>query len=101
MTWCVSLDGVRSLTDPNLKPGKRKSDRKSPGSQVNQCSAYPEESPYEMNLPIAVFEVMSEMAKEKNIRGTRWPRAAGLSPSRLSGCKRPAKQTKAGAAEPG
>jgi len=53
-----------------------------------------------MDLPIAVFEIMAEIAKENKIRGTKWARASGLLPSRVSDFKRLAKQTEAGAAEP-
>ena len=53
-----------------------------------------------MDLPIAVFEIMAEIAKENKIRGTKWARASGLSPSRVSDFKMLAKKTKVGAAEP-
>jgi hypothetical protein len=53
-----------------------------------------------MNLPISVFEVMADIAKENKVRSVKWARAAGLSPSLISKFKRIAKQTKAGAAEP-
>jgi len=41
-----------------------------------------------MDLPIAVFEIMAEIAKENKIRGTRWARASGLSPSGIADLKR-------------
>jgi hypothetical protein len=53
-----------------------------------------------MDLPIAVFEIMAEIAKQNKIRSVQWARASGLSPSRISDFKRLAKKTKAGAAEP-
>jgi hypothetical protein len=51
-----------------------------------------------MNLPIAVFEIMAEIAKENRIRSIKWAKASGVSPSRISDFKRLAKRTKAGAA---
>jgi hypothetical protein len=52
-----------------------------------------------MNLPISVFEIMAEIAKENKIKPSQWAKASGLSPSRISDFKRMAKVTKAGAAE--
>jgi hypothetical protein len=53
-----------------------------------------------MDLPIVVFEIMAAIAKENKITGTKWARASGVSPSRISDFKRLAKQTNAGEAEP-
>jgi len=53
-----------------------------------------------MILPISVFEIMAEIAKENKVRSIKWARASGLSPARISDFKRLAKKTKAGAAEP-
>jgi hypothetical protein len=53
-----------------------------------------------MDLPIEVFEIMAAIAKENKVTGTKWARASGVSPSRISDFKRLAKQTKAGAADP-
>jgi hypothetical protein len=53
-----------------------------------------------MNLPISVFEIMAEIAKENKIRSIKWARAAGLSPSRISDIKRLGRKLKTGAAEP-
>jgi len=53
-----------------------------------------------MNLPIKVFEVMADIAKENKVKSVKWARASGLSASRISDFKRLAKKTKAGAAEP-
>jgi hypothetical protein len=52
-----------------------------------------------MDLPIEVFEVMAAVAHENKIRSSKWAKASGLSPSRISDVKRMAKVTKAGAAE--
>ena len=53
-----------------------------------------------MNLPISVFEIMAEIAKENRIRSIKWARASGVSPSRISDIKRLRKRLKAGAADP-
>lgn len=53
-----------------------------------------------MDLPIAVFEIMAAIAKENKVTGTKWAKAAGLSPSRISDFKRLAKKTKSGVANP-
>jgi hypothetical protein len=49
-----------------------------------------------MNLPITVFEIMAEMAKENKVRSIRWAEASCIEPSRISEYKRVAKKTKAG-----
>lgn len=53
-----------------------------------------------MDLPIAVFEIMAAIAEENKVTGTKWAKAAGLSPSRISDFKRLAKKTKSGVANP-
>jgi hypothetical protein len=52
-----------------------------------------------MDLPIEVFEIMAEIAKENRVKSVQWARASELSASRISDFKRLAKKTKAGAAE--
>jgi hypothetical protein len=53
-----------------------------------------------MDLPIAAFEIMAEIAKENRIRSIKWAKASGVSPSRISDIKRLGKRLKAGTAEP-
>jgi hypothetical protein len=53
-----------------------------------------------MNLPISVFEIMADIAKENRIRSIKWAKASGVSPSRISDIKRRRKRLKAGAADP-
>lgn len=48
-----------------------------------------------MNLPITVFEIMAEIAKENKVRSIKWAEASGIEPSRISEYKRMAKKTKA------
>jgi hypothetical protein len=53
-----------------------------------------------MDLPIEIFDVMADIAKENRIRSVKWAAASGLSPSRISDFKKLAQKTKAGAAGP-
>ena len=53
-----------------------------------------------MDLPIEIFEVMADIAKENRIKSIKWAAASGLSPSRISDFKKLAQKTKAGAAGP-
>ena len=41
-----------------------------------------------MDLPIEIFDVMADIAKENRIRSVRWAKASGLSPSRIADFKR-------------
>ena len=49
-----------------------------------------------MNLPITMFNVSADIAKENKVRSVRWAEASGIEPSRISEYKRMAKKTKAG-----
>ena len=53
-----------------------------------------------MDLPIEIFEVMADIAKENRNKSIKWAAASGLSPSRISDFKKLAQKTKAGAAGP-
>ena len=53
-----------------------------------------------MDLPIEIFEVMADIAKDNSIKTIKWAAASGLSPSRISDFKKLAQKTKAGAAGP-
>ena len=41
-----------------------------------------------MDLPIEIFDVMADIAKENRIRSVKWAAASGLSPSRIADFKR-------------
>jgi len=53
-----------------------------------------------MDLPIAVFEIMAGIAEESKVKPTKWAKASGIEPSRISEYRRLARQTKDGAPEP-
>ena len=39
----------------------------------------------EIDLPIMVFEVLADIAKENKVRSVRWAEASGIEPSRFYG----------------
>jgi hypothetical protein len=41
-----------------------------------------------MDLPIEIFDVIADIAKENRIRSVKWAAASGLSPSRIADFKR-------------
>jgi hypothetical protein len=94
----LSVDLEKPISDL-LSLRRPRSNRLSQASQLSHSLRLTRRKVSKMDLPISVFEIMNEIAKDNKIRGTKWARASGLSPSRISDFKRMAKQTKAGAAE--